>query len=66
MDILAKLDEIDAFTDLINEKSDLIRKELSKKEKANNKINTVSRDLVARALAKRAKSRISFNHIKAK
>lgn len=59
MDILAKLDEIDAFTDLITERSDLIRKEISKQDIAKKRINTELLDLVARAKAKRAKSRIS-------
>jgi len=59
MDILAKLEEIDSLIDLINERSDIIKKELSKQDKANKRIKTESRDLVAIAIAKRAKSRIS-------
>ena len=40
MDILAKLDEIDAFTEFITERSDLIRKEISKQGIAKKRINT--------------------------
>lgn len=59
MDILAKLDEIDAFTEFITERSDLIRKEVSKKGIAQNRVNTEQWDLLARAKAKLAKNRIS-------
>lgn len=58
MDILAKLDEIKAFADLITETSDLIRKEISKQNTSKKIINTEISDLVANAKAKRAKSRI--------
>ena len=59
MDILAKLDEINAFADFITERCDLIKKEITKKNKAKKRFKTESIDLVARAKAKRAKSRIS-------
>ena len=59
MDILAKLDEIDAFTEFITERSDLIRKEISKQGIAKKRIHKEQLDLLARAKAKRAKSRFS-------
>lgn len=59
MDILAKLDELDAFANLMIEHVDVVRKDIIKEGTSKQRINKNSKDFVARAKAKRAKVRIS-------
>ena len=59
MDVLAKLNELKAFANLIIENVDAVENEIVKQGKSKQAINKNSMDFVARTKAKRAKVRIS-------
>ncbi len=59
MDILAKLEELQAFTEIIKNSIEELQKEVANKDKPITTFENKSSQLVAMAKAKRAKSRIS-------
>ncbi|CAM3517573.1 hypothetical protein [Aequorivita lipolytica] len=59
MDIHAKLDELHTFADLIKDRVDVLKKEISNQGKSKKPVENKSLRLLAEARAKRAKYRIS-------